>query len=65
LAGKDSAGHGIAAQSVEPRGIHTRTLPEDKKIPATYCRREVVTNRFFVLEAIVYAGADQAEPVSV
>src|SRR5207247_7939441 len=38
--------------------------PEDKKIPATYCRREVISVSLFS-EAIVQAGPDQAEPVTV
>ena len=57
-------GTAIAAQSVEPCGARA-PLPEDKKIPATYCRRELMSDSFLFSEPIVYAGPDQAEPVAV
>jgi hypothetical protein len=46
---EDRARHGIAAESVATRG-EPRAKPqaEGKKIPATYCRREVMSDSFFV-----------------
>jgi hypothetical protein len=44
--------------------VHSAGRPP-KKIPATYCRREVVATIFLFSEVIVHAGSYQSEPVAI